>query len=184
MPFLWVDLDLLSSSTYRLLHISADITPTQFIYIDGRYKVNDFNRARFMRTNTETNLPCGFFVPANPGKFRAPEEYFYEEENEKVDIYSMGNIFYSILSGDMPFEDEKEKNAQRMVKDGERPIVPSEVLKSDDMAIRAIVSAMNGCWEQRAIDRPSAATIRDDLKQVMDRMLRIDVSEDHLSEKR
>ena len=46
----------------------ADITPSQFIYIDGRYKVNDFNRCRFMRVDESDNSPCGFFVGANPGK--------------------------------------------------------------------------------------------------------------------
>ena len=31
-------------------------------------------------------------------KFRAPEEYAYEVENEKVDVYSMGNIFYQLIA--------------------------------------------------------------------------------------
>ena len=48
--------------------ITADITPTQFIMIDGRYKVNDFNRCRFMRVNTTDNSECGFKVGMNPGK--------------------------------------------------------------------------------------------------------------------
>jgi hypothetical protein len=46
----------------------ADITPTQFIMIDGKYKVNDFNRCRFMRVNTTDNSECGFNVGMNPGK--------------------------------------------------------------------------------------------------------------------
>jgi len=103
-------------------------------------------------------------------QFRAPEEYNYEEEDEKIDIFSMGNIFYSIISGDMPFEGVKEKEAIQMVKDGERPKIPKEALKSDDIAIKTIVSVIKKCWKQNPKDRPSASSIRDKFKQVMDKI--------------
>jgi hypothetical protein len=147
--------------------------------------------------NTTDNSSCGFTVGANPGKvwcdtlesaststdvshsavkscpfhqFRSPEEYEYKEENEMVDIYSMGNIFYAIVSGDMPFENDKEKDAQKKIKNGERPIIPESVLKSDDIAIKTIVSAVERCWKHDPKERPSASTIRDELKRVMDKM--------------
>lgn len=50
------------------LSVAADITPSQFIFIDGKWKMNDFNRCRFMRVSKEDNSPCGFRVGANPGK--------------------------------------------------------------------------------------------------------------------
>jgi serine/threonine protein kinase len=192
----------ISTKSYLLLcfanllssHSKADITPTQFILINGIYKVNDFNRCRFMRFNATDNSPCGFTVGANPGKvdnailvlllyflethlnwflfyqFRAPEEYEYKVENEMIDIYSMGNIFYSILSGDMPFEDIKEKDAQKKVKRGERPKLPESVLESDDIAIKTILSATERCWKQDPNERPSASSIRDEFKLVLDDM--------------
>mmetsp|Transcript_2940 Transcript_2940/g.6362 ORF Transcript_2940/g.6362 Transcript_2940/m.6362 type:complete len:707 (+) Transcript_2940:105-2225(+) len=148
----------------------TDITPSQFIFINGRWKLNDFNRCRFMRLYKEDNSPCGFSVGANPGKFRAPEEYAFEEENEMIDVYSMGNIFYALLSGEMPFEGQKESKAQKKVVDGIRPRIPSKVLESDDIAIRALVAATKKCWAQKPGDRPSAASIRDELKGIMDRI--------------
>jgi serine/threonine protein kinase len=87
-----------------------------------------------------------------------------------IDIFSMGNIFYSILSGDSPFEGEKESKAQKKVINGKRPEIPDEVLKSDDIAIKAILSATRQCWEQNPIDRPTAAEVRDQLKNVIDKM--------------
>jgi serine/threonine protein kinase len=105
-----------------------------------------------------------------PHQFRAPEEYEFEEESEKVDIFSMGNIFYSILSGDSPFEGEKESKAQKKVINGKRPKIPDEVLKSDDIAINAILSVTRKCWEQSPSDRPTAAEVRDQLKNVIDKM--------------
>ncbi|KAL7541491.1 hypothetical protein ACHAXR_011293 [Thalassiosira sp. AJA248-18] len=156
----------------------TDITPSQFIFINGRWKMNDFNRCRFMRVYKNDNSPCGFKVGANPGKFRSPEEYSYEEENEMIDVYSMGNIFYAIIAGEMPFEGQKESKAQKKVMEGKRPIIPSEVLESDDIAIQALVSATKKCWAQKPGDRPSAASIRDEFKKVMDRIKGENVTKD------
>lgn len=45
----------------------TDITTSQFVYVDGRYKLNDFNRCRFIAWNQKTNKQCGFYVGSNPG---------------------------------------------------------------------------------------------------------------------
>mmetsp|Transcript_22108 Transcript_22108/g.33779 ORF Transcript_22108/g.33779 Transcript_22108/m.33779 type:complete len:348 (-) Transcript_22108:633-1676(-) len=50
----------------------TDITPSQFIRIDGVFKLNDFNRARFIRWNKALQEPCPYWVGSNPGKFRSP----------------------------------------------------------------------------------------------------------------
>ena len=38
-------------------------------------------------------------------------------------VYSMGNIFYSILVGQTPFEGQKESKAQKKVMEGIRPSI-------------------------------------------------------------
>ena len=49
----------------------TDITPGQFVFIgdgtSGIYKLNDFNRCRFMRWNSQTRTTCGLHVGSNPG---------------------------------------------------------------------------------------------------------------------
>ena len=50
----------------------------------------DFNRARWITWNKQDDVPCGFRVANNPGKWRAPEEYAYEIEDEEIDVYSAG----------------------------------------------------------------------------------------------
>lgn len=87
-----------------------------------------------------------------------------------VDVYSMGNIFYSILSGNMPFEGQKESKAQKKVLDGVRPKIPDEVKESEDIAIQKLISITQKCWRKKAKDRPSAASIRDELQDLMDQM--------------
>ena len=67
----------------------TDITPSQFISINGVFKLNDFNRVRFLRWSMELNEPCGYYVGKNPGKLRSPEEYSYDEQSEKVSFRAM-----------------------------------------------------------------------------------------------
>jgi hypothetical protein len=46
----------------------TDIKPDQFILLDGVYKLNDFNRARFISWNPIQNKQCGFHFTDNLGK--------------------------------------------------------------------------------------------------------------------
>ena len=96
----------------------------------------------------------------------------YKEENEMVDVYSMGNIFYAILVGKMPFEGQKESKAQKKVMEGIRPSIPKEVMQSEDVAVQAILSEARECWAEKPGDRPPASAVRDRLKEVMDRITR------------
>jgi len=45
----------------------TDLKPNQWIYLNGRYKLNDFNRCRFMSWNNERDQVCGFEVARNAG---------------------------------------------------------------------------------------------------------------------
>jgi hypothetical protein len=47
----------------------TDITPSQWVYIesDQRYKLNDFNRCRFLLWDEGKNETCTFEVGSNPG---------------------------------------------------------------------------------------------------------------------
>jgi serine/threonine protein kinase len=50
----------------------TDITTSQFVYVEeaGIFKLNDFNRCRFIAWNNKTNKPCTYEVGNNPGKVR------------------------------------------------------------------------------------------------------------------
>lgn len=150
--------------------VHADITAGQFIDVDGRYKLNDFNRCRFMRQyrrrdkknysqSEQYNKPCGFYVENNPSIYRSPEEYSYEEETEKIDVYSMGNIFYTLLTDLEPWEGIEENTAQESVKKGLRPRVPNDKLGSSDFVHVALRTAMFRCWKNDPTERPRARDI-------------------------
>ena len=71
----------------------------------------------------------------------------------------MGNVFYSLLTGKWPFEDRKTKEAQRLIKNNERPPIDQEIRDSVDPLDVALLKALERCWEQDPIERASAREI-------------------------
>lgn len=70
----------------------TDVTPGQWIKVGDRFKLNDFNRARFLPWNEKKDKLCPYYVGQNGGKFRSPEEYRYEEQTEKVSSVSCAQL--------------------------------------------------------------------------------------------
>lgn len=68
----------------------TDIAPAQFIKVNDIYKLNDFNRARFIAyrydEERQMDVMCPYQIGSNPGKNRSPEEYNYEPQTEKACI--------------------------------------------------------------------------------------------------
>ena len=81
----------------------------------------------------------------------------YKEETEKVDIYSMGNVFYTILTGLWPFE--KEKDARQQIIEGKRPYIARRFKESNDPADHAMLKAISMCWKQDPANRATAKEV-------------------------
>ena len=148
----------------------TDIAARQFISVDGgkSFKINDFNRARFLyqnKTHPELNCPC--YVGGNTGRFRSPEEYAHKPETEKIDVYSMGNIIYQLLTGLYPFEDMKRKDVYVEIQKGVRPIIPEKYLSSTDPKQQALVKAIQDCWIHDPAERATARSVEQALKRAM-----------------
>mmetsp|Transcript_25629 Transcript_25629/g.74150 ORF Transcript_25629/g.74150 Transcript_25629/m.74150 type:complete len:522 (-) Transcript_25629:3442-5007(-) len=140
----------------------TDITPGQFLRTaEGKCKLTDFNRVRFLRRNmTSPGVPCSYIVGRNPGKFRSPEEYNHTQQTEKVDIFSMGNLFYSLLTEYWPFEGMDEKEAQQKIMDGERPPIDDSIRNSSDPIDAAFIRAISMCWRQNPKKRATAKEVK------------------------
>ena len=144
----------------------TDITSGQFILVGDRYKLNDFNRCRFIRWNESTNTPCTYTVGNNPGKLRSPEEYAYAPQTEKIDVYSMGNIFYEFLEQQWPFEKMGDEEAQSKIMAGERPAFSKRITDQieTEPAVAVLVKAIKWCWQQELRDRPTSRQVYEFLK--------------------
>ena len=72
----------------------TDISPNQYIQVNGIYKLNDFNRARFIPWSSTNNTACSYRIGNNPGKNRAPEEYKLHPQSEKVtcETYTLARL--------------------------------------------------------------------------------------------
>ena len=162
------DADALRDGAGKIISASivhADTKADQFINFDGHYKLNDFNRCRFVRRTIDTSRnvgdgkPCGFTVDSNPSVYRSPEEYSYKEETEKIDIFSMGNIFYTLLADINPWDGVEEQIVQQMIIAGERPQLPESKAESNGFVDVILRELMNQCFMQDPIKRPSARTM-------------------------
>ena len=104
----------------------------------------------------------------NSIQFRAPEEYTYETETEKIDVYSLGNVLFGLLQGEWPFEHLKHsEDAQELVTKGERPIIKPEFVNSTDPYTIALIKAMRACWIHDPVKRASSKQIRDFLAAML-----------------
>jgi len=86
-------------------------------------------------------------------------------ETEKIDVYSMGNVFYTLLTETWPFNNDSSRDAQRRVKDGKRPQLSTRFRESKDPAVQAMLKAMTMSWRQDPEERASALEVKEYLQQ-------------------
>lgn len=81
--------------------VHQDIQPSQFLMNADQdtIKLNDFNRAEFMLYNEKKGEYCKYYEGMGMGTWRSAEEYYDQGLNEKVDIFSLGNNYFGILTG-------------------------------------------------------------------------------------
>ena len=148
----------------------TDIAPGQFMKVGNIYKLQDFNRARFIRYSQTNRTACPFYVGNNAGKNRSPEEYAYGPEDEKVDVYSYGNLLYMLLQGDWPFDDVDDEEAAALVQKGTRPNIYEDVWNSTDPVDQVLKKAMMMCHQQDPVERAKARDVETLLKDAMKKL--------------
>lgn len=171
-----------ATSNATLVHY--DLNPRNIAIVKrGKPKLNDFNVAEFMTWDRENNRPCGFRGRFREPWWRAPEEMRFHLNNysddaapltEKVDIYSLGNILWDILTTHSPrgqMTKDLEVNVRPKVARGELPKWPSDFNRTKlttDPALMAIEKAMLKCLRANPEDRPTAGEIAEELSAAMD----------------
>ncbi len=85
-----------------------------------RLKLNDFNRAEFRLFSEESNEYCKWSNGKGHGNWRSPEEYKDQPLTEQIDVWSLGNNIYTLLTGLGPLYDvEHNDEFRKKITNGE-----------------------------------------------------------------
>ena len=84
----------------------------------------------------------------------------YLPETEAVDTYSLGNIFFVLLSGRYPFRELSRKATRKAVAKGERPEFDEELIQSTDQNVQALIEAAKMCWVHDPLRRATARQVQ------------------------
>jgi serine/threonine protein kinase len=148
--------------------IHDDLKLAQFLLGNNDHiKLNDFSRTK---ERVWDPLLKRFKVYRNSGRHgdcRSPEEYAEKELTEKIDIFSLGSIMFSLLTGLIPFDeitDEKEMMDKFMA--GKLPFIDPRY-KNRDSIERKFVEVMEDCWKFKPEDRPTAVEVARRLEELV-----------------
>ena len=138
--------------------IHRDLKP-QNIMVDGQQKVSvmDFGLARSMEVSNLTQTGALVGTP----DYMSPEQVKGEELDSRSDLFSLGIIFYELLTGRVPYE-AKTTVATLLKRTSERPVPPVNL---DQTIPRSVSDVVVRCLEidpQRRYQ--SAQEIRQDLQ--------------------
>ena len=127
--------------------VHYDIQIGQYL-LDADYsvKMSDFNRAESQLWNEEDQEYCDSWLGHANGMLRSPEEY-----NEIVpvghsaDVYSYGNILFTLLTGKWPYGSDSDKG-RILCGQGIPPIVDYSV-RGESFASASLAAIMDKCFE-------------------------------------
>ena len=93
--------------------------------------------------------------------------------------FSMGNIFYALMSKEYPFSDRSKKTVQRKIMAGERPKLNETIAKSKDPFDQALIRAMDMCWIHNPKKRATARQVEKFIDSELVRLGVVGAGENH-----
>lgn len=106
--------------------VHRDLKPgNMMLTAGGQIKVMDFGIARVLGTSRLTR--AGRLVGTI--EYMSPEQVRGKEAGPRSDVYSLGIVFYEMLTGDVPFKSESEYDLMRAQVEAEPP--PPRQLKAE-----------------------------------------------------
>lgn len=142
--------------------VHGDLSPNQFLHMDGVYKLNDFHISMFLRQDDNQQI-CFDSMAFSSDNYiiHAPEE---RDENEvdltKADVYVMGHVMFNVYAKTWLYEGIMEPEALDMLYAGKYTPFPSHI-DTTIPANAAMQAAILQSWTHDPKQRPSARSIRD-----------------------
>jgi len=150
--------------------VHFDVNPANVVSAGGRLKLNDFNVGVLVRRNATSGKACGFRDRYSNPQWRSPEEANGSEHlTEKVDVFSLGHIFFRLICLHEPWhklepgytkgDEIQQQHINEQVKKGILPTIPKEVMETKDVEVAMIRQAMLSCYTRDPAERPSARSV-------------------------
>ena len=93
-------------------------------------------------------------------QWRAPEEYLMQRETEKIDVFSLGNVLYFLLTKKEPFDDISPADAIKLIEKGQRlEVTDKNILKSKHPFDSTVLKALDMCFVYEPKKRASARQV-------------------------
>jgi serine/threonine-protein kinase len=115
-------LDDISAGLLEMAHIvHRDLKPANILEHDGVWKLADLGLARFLDAGTSAHTMRDFLS----APYAAPEQWREERPTKAVDMYSIGCITYSLMTGHPPFEAEDRADYRKLHETVAPPPLPA-----------------------------------------------------------
>ena len=133
--------------------VHRDLKPGNILYHDGVWKIADFGIARFVESVTSLRTLKQCLSP----QYAAPEQWKGEHATPATDVYALGCIGYSLLTGHPPFQGPQKEDFQQQHLNESPP-----ALGSDDPMLASLLIMM---LRKPAASRPSLSRVMEILQR-------------------
>lgn len=142
--------------------IHRDIKPQNILVdADGNVKVTDFGIAKDVTSSTLTSMDSGVMGSVH---YFSPEQAKGEKVDERSDIYSLGIVFYEMVTGLLPFDgDTSIAIAIKHISDTIRP--PREVNEKLPKSVNNMI--LKATSKDKALRYQSAREFKNDLMRAL-----------------
>jgi hypothetical protein len=137
------------------LIVHDDVQLSQFLFNKDktRLKLNDFNRAEFPLFDEENNEYCHYTNGNGHGNWRSPEEYKDDPLTEQIDVWSLGNNMYTLLTGLNPiYTVRRDKEFTKLIINGTTAFIDPRY-KQRSPAEAKLAELIPRCFRYKAEDR-------------------------------
>jgi serine/threonine protein kinase len=133
--------------------VNDDVSLKQWLMADdGRVILNDFGNTDFLKWDEKGKNYCKTWVHYEAGDFKSPEAFRGDYIDETSDIWSMGNIIFTLLTGLNPFYHVITRDQVRKAVQSHPPQIDPRY-KKRSLIERRMVDIMNRCYKIKPEDR-------------------------------